>query len=158
MRADGVAPGRTQLQPHRAGDHVTESGDVLEPGRQGAAALAAAGPRVSRRRWAWAALLAVWGPGIIVMLADCDAGCLITAAQSGAQWGYRLILPSLLLIPVLYVVQEMTVRLGIHTGQGHSALIRERFWPRVGSGVGRADDPLGSRHAGGGIRRRRGRG
>jgi Mn2+/Fe2+ NRAMP family transporter len=72
-------------------------------------------------------MLAVWGPGIIVMLADGDAGCLITAAQSGAQWGYRLILPQLLLIPVLYLVQEMTVRLGIHTGLGHGALIRREF-------------------------------
>jgi Mn2+/Fe2+ NRAMP family transporter len=71
------------------------------------------------------------------MLADGDAGCLITAAQSGAQWGYRLILPSLLLIPVLYMVQEMTVRLGIHTGRGHGALIRERFgrgWAMVSAG------------------------
>ncbi|MGQ2358254.1 NRAMP family divalent metal transporter [Pediococcus pentosaceus] len=55
----------------------------------------------------------VWGPGLIVMLADTDAGCLITAAQSGAQWGYTMILPQILLIPVLYFAQEMTVRLGI---------------------------------------------
>jgi Mn2+/Fe2+ NRAMP family transporter len=61
------------------------------------------------------------------MLADGDAGCLITAAQSGAQWGYRLILPQLVLIPVLYLVQEMTVRLGINTGLGHGALIRQEF-------------------------------
>jgi len=91
----------------------------------------------SRRRWMLAATLAVWGPGIIVMLADGDAGCLITAAQSGAQWGYRLVLPSLLLIPILYMVQEMTVRLGIHTGKGHGALIRERFgqrWAMVSAG------------------------
>ena len=39
-------------------------------------------------------LLAVWGPGLIVMLADTDAGCLITAAQSGAQWGYAMVRPS----------------------------------------------------------------
>ena len=94
-------------------------------------------PTGSRRRWLLAASLAVWGPGIIVMLADGDAGCLITAAQSGAQWGYRLILPYLIFIPILYMVQEMTVRLGIHTGQGHGALIRERFgqgWAMVSAG------------------------
>ncbi len=34
--------------------------------------------------------LKVFGPGLIVMLADTDAGCLITAAQSGAQWGYAM--------------------------------------------------------------------
>ena len=47
--------------------------------------------------------IAVWGPGLLVMLADTDAGNVVTAAQSGAQWGYRL-LPLLLgLIPVLYI-------------------------------------------------------
>lgn len=56
--------------------------------------------------------LKVYGPGLIVMLADTDAGCLITAAQSGAQWGYAMVLPQLLLIPILYAAQEMTVRLG----------------------------------------------
>jgi Mn2+/Fe2+ NRAMP family transporter len=69
----------------------------------------------------------VWGPGLVVMLADTDAGSLITASQSGAQWGYRMVLPQLILMPILYVVQEMTVRLGIVTGKGHGALIRERF-------------------------------
>ncbi len=72
-------------------------------------------------------LLAIWGPGIIVMLADTDVGSTITAAQSGATWGYRLLLPELLLVPILYVVQEMTARLGIVTGKGHAALIREHF-------------------------------
>ncbi|MHB8325028.1 MAG: divalent metal cation transporter, partial [Candidatus Dormibacteria bacterium] len=68
--------------------------------------------RIPRRLLA-VGLLAVWGPGLVVMLADTDVGSLITAAQSGAQWGYRMVLPQLVLIPVLYVVQEMTVRLGI---------------------------------------------
>ncbi|MDI3313323.1 MAG: divalent metal cation transporter [Mycobacterium sp.] len=84
-----------------------------------------------RRRWLLpAGFLAAWGPGLVVMLADTDAGSLITAAQSGAQWGYRMILPQVVLIPILYVVQEMTVRLGIVTGHGHGALIRRRFGTR----------------------------
>ena len=69
----------------------------------------------------------MWGPGLIVMLADTDAGCLITAAQSGAEWGYAMVLPQLVLIPILYLAQEITVRLGIVTGKGHGRLIRERF-------------------------------
>jgi Mn2+/Fe2+ NRAMP family transporter len=67
------------------------------------------------------------GPGLVVMLADTDAGSLITAAQSGAQWGYRLLPVQFLLIPILYFVQELTVRLGIVTGKGHTELILERF-------------------------------
>src|SRR5581483_12101516 len=92
------------------------------------AAPGAATPAV-RRGWWRLGLLAVWGPGLVVMLADTDAGSLITAAQSGAKWGYRMILPQLVLIPILYVVQEMTVRLGVVTVQGHGRLIRERFGP-----------------------------
>ena len=71
--------------------------------------------------------LAVWGPGLLVMLADMDAGNVVAASQGGAQWGCRLLPLLLLLIPVLYIVQELTVRLGVHTGRGHGELIRERF-------------------------------
>jgi Mn2+/Fe2+ NRAMP family transporter len=70
---------------------------------------------------------AVAGTGIVVMLADTDAGSVITAAQSGAQWGYRLLLLQVILIPILYVVQELTVRLGVVTGCGHGELIVQRF-------------------------------
>lgn len=80
--------------------------------------------RILKRMLLW---LAIIGPGLMVMLADTDAGSIITAAQSGAQWGYTMILPQLLLIPFLYVVQEMTVRLGVITRRGHGELIRQHF-------------------------------
>ncbi len=83
-------------------------------------------------RW-MRALLAV-GPGLVVMLADTDAGSVITAAQSGAQWGYRLLALQFVLIPVLFIVQELTVRLGLGTGRGHGELIAEHFgqlWSRM---------------------------
>lgn len=72
-------------------------------------------------------LLALFGPGIMVMLADTDVGSAITAAQSGVQWGYAMILPQLILMPILFIVQEMTVRLGIVTQKGHGEAIREHF-------------------------------
>ncbi len=75
----------------------------------------------------WRRFLAVAGPGIVVMLADTDAGSVITAAQSGAQWGYSLLLLQIVLIPILYIVQEMTVRLGAVTGKGHAALIKQHY-------------------------------
>jgi Mn2+/Fe2+ NRAMP family transporter len=71
--------------------------------------------------------IAVWGPGLLVMLADTDAGNVVTGAQAGARWGYRLLPLLLLLIPMLYMVQELTVRLGLATGRGHGELIREKF-------------------------------
>jgi Mn2+/Fe2+ NRAMP family transporter len=67
------------------------------------------------------------GPGLVAQLANTDAGSIITAAQSGAQWGYRLLLLQLLIIPILFVVQELTVRLGLSTGNGYAELIRRRF-------------------------------
>ncbi len=63
------------------------------------------------------------------MLADTDVGSIITAAQSGVEWGYGLLLLQLILMPVLYVVQELTVRLAIFTGKGHGELIRQTFGP-----------------------------
>jgi len=71
--------------------------------------------------------MAVAGPGIVVMLADTDVGSIITAGQSGVAWGYRLLLLQFVLMPILYVVQELTVRLGIHSGKGHGELIRDHF-------------------------------
>jgi Mn2+/Fe2+ NRAMP family transporter len=71
--------------------------------------------------------LAVLGPGLVVMLADTDVGSIITAGQSGVQWGYRLLVLQLVLVPILYMVQELTVRLGIFTGRGHGELIKETF-------------------------------
>jgi Mn2+/Fe2+ NRAMP family transporter len=85
--------------------------------------------RPSVRRWPGLRSIAVWGPGLLVMLADTDAGNVVTAAQAGAQWGYRLLPLLLLLIPLLYMVQELTVRLGIFTGRGHGELVREHFGP-----------------------------
>ena len=73
--------------------------------------------------------LAVFGPGLVVMLADTDVGSIITAGQSGVQFGYRLLGQQLILVPILYMVQELTVRLGIFTGRGHGELIRDTFGP-----------------------------
>ena len=64
------------------------------------------------------------------MLADTDAGNVVTGAQAGAKWGYRLLPLLLLLIPMLYMVQELTVRLGIYAKCGYGELIRRRFGAR----------------------------
>ena len=100
------------------------------PGGQQERQLLVQSPRLGARRWFGPRLLMLVGPGLMVMLADTDAGSITTAAQSGAQFGYQLVLPQLVLIPILFVVQEMTVRLGLVTGRGHGALIREMFGTR----------------------------
>jgi len=71
--------------------------------------------------------LMVMGPGIIVMVADNDAGAVSTYVQAGADYGLHLMWLLLILLPVTYFIQEMVVRLGIATGQGHAAMIYKRF-------------------------------
>jgi NRAMP (natural resistance-associated macrophage protein)-like metal ion transporter len=73
------------------------------------------------------ALLAIIGPGLIVMVGDNDAGGVSTYAQAGQDYGTSLLWVLLLLVPVLIVNQEMVVRLGAVTGVGHARLIIERF-------------------------------
>jgi NRAMP (natural resistance-associated macrophage protein)-like metal ion transporter len=82
-----------------------------------------------RRNWKhrFQTLLAIIGPGLIVMVGDNDAGAFGTYTQAGQNYGTSLLWTLVLLIPVLYVNQEMVLRLGAVTGVGHARLIFERF-------------------------------
>jgi Mn2+/Fe2+ NRAMP family transporter len=71
--------------------------------------------------------LRVVGPAWIVMLADVDAPSVITAAKGGTESGYALLLPVFAVVPVLYLVQEMTARLALATGMGHAEIVRARY-------------------------------
>ena len=73
------------------------------------------------------ALLAIVGPGLIVMVGDNDAGGVTTYAQAGQNYRLSLLWVLVLLVPVLIVNQEMVVRLGAVTGVGHARLVIERF-------------------------------
>jgi NRAMP (natural resistance-associated macrophage protein)-like metal ion transporter len=84
----------------------------------------AARPRLSTKA---KTLLAIVGPGLIVMVGDNDAGAFGTYTQAGQNYGTHLLWTLLLLIPVLYVCQEMVLRLGAVTGVGHARLVLERF-------------------------------
>ena len=83
-------------------------------------------------RWKkWRTHLALFalvvGPGIITANVDNDAGGIATYSVAGAKYGYSLLwvlAPTCLL---LVLVQEMCSRMGVVTGKGLSALIRERF-------------------------------
>jgi Mn2+/Fe2+ NRAMP family transporter len=75
----------------------------------------------------WKTLVAILGPGLIVMVGDNDAGAFGTYTQAGQNYGTTLLWTLMLLIPVLYVNQEMVVRLGAVSGVGHARLILERF-------------------------------
>jgi Mn2+/Fe2+ NRAMP family transporter len=72
-------------------------------------------------------LMIITGPGLIVMIGDNDAGGVATYTQAGQNYGMNLLWTLVLMIPVLYVNQEMVLRLGAVTRVGHARLIFERF-------------------------------
>ncbi len=72
-------------------------------------------------------LLRTWGPAWLVMIADVDAASVITAAESGATYGTRLIWFLLALFVPLFVIQEVAGRVGAVTQRGLGELIRENF-------------------------------
>jgi Mn2+/Fe2+ NRAMP family transporter len=96
---------------------------------RGAFGTIAHGDVAPRDGW-WArlrTLLAILGPGLIVMVGDNDAGAFGTYTQAGQNYGTTLMWTLLLLVPVLYVNQEMVLRLGAVARVGHARLILERF-------------------------------
>ncbi len=109
--------GSAALDPAHTGDIVGALGRITKgDSAQG------------RSFWQRMRMLAVIvGPGLIVMVGDNDAGGVATYAQAGQNYGMSLLWTLALLIPVLYVNQEMVVRLGAVTGVGHARLIFERF-------------------------------
>ena len=55
--------------------------------------------------------LMVFGPGLIVMEADNDAGAVSTYMQAGGQYGLHLLWLLVVLLPICYFIQEMVARL-----------------------------------------------
>src|SRR5580704_8498546 len=113
----GAPPGRrTVLDTAHVGDIHGALGTLRQHGA-----------RPGSRRTKLLALLAIMGPGLIVMVGDNDAGGVATYAQAGQNYRLTLLWTLILLVPVLIVNQEMVVRLGAVTGVGHARVIIERF-------------------------------
>ena len=125
LRTEAAAVG--SVMPDTSGSAVREAthvGDIVGAfGRIGREVTHAGRSRWQRLRL----LMVISGPGLIVMIGDNDAGGVATYAQVGQNYGMNLLWTLLLMIPVLYVNQEMVLRLGAVTGVGHARLIFERF-------------------------------
>src|SRR5208283_1980608 len=85
--------------------------------------------RIDRFKKRLFVFLAVLGPGIIVMIADNDAGGISTYAVTGSKYGFSLLWMFVILLPMAYYVQEMTIRLGAVTKRGHAEAIFDGFGP-----------------------------
>jgi len=71
------------------------------------------------------------GPGLLAASAGNDAGGIATYASTGASFGYRLLWANTVVTLCLFVVQEMSARMGSVTGKGFSDLVRENFSLRI---------------------------
>src|SRR5580693_1623731 len=111
------APGEAALDSAHIGDIVGAFGRIR---RDGTGAFSGRWRRLRT-------LMVITGPGLIVMVGDNDAGGVATYTQAGQNYGMNLLWTLMLLIPVLYVNQEMVLRLGAVTRVGHARLIFERF-------------------------------
>jgi Mn2+/Fe2+ NRAMP family transporter len=111
------APQQAVLDSAHTGDIVGAFGRIR---RDGTGAFSGRWRRVRT-------LMVITGPGLIVMVGDNDAGGVATYTQAGQNYGMGLLWTLALLIPVLYVNQEMVLRLGAVARVGHARLIFERF-------------------------------
>jgi NRAMP (natural resistance-associated macrophage protein)-like metal ion transporter len=110
--------GQAVLDSAHTGDIVGAFGRIRRDGTYG----------TSSGRWRrLRTLMVITGPGLIAMVGDNDAGGVATYAQAGQNYGMGLLWALMLMIPVLYVNQEMVLRLGAVTRAGHARLIFERF-------------------------------
>jgi Mn2+/Fe2+ NRAMP family transporter len=115
--AAAVAAGPAVLDPQHAGDIVGALG-TLRQSETG---------NTRSRRGKLRLLLVIIGPGLIVMGGGNDAGAVQVYAQLGQDYGMKLLWTLILLFPILYICQEMVVRLGAVSGVGHGRLIFARF-------------------------------
>ncbi len=83
--------------------------------------------RFQRAKMKWLLILGIIGPGIIAGTADNDAGGITTYSVVGASFGYKMLWILFLITFILFITQEMGARLGLVTGKGLAALIRENF-------------------------------
>jgi Mn2+/Fe2+ NRAMP family transporter len=122
----GGTGGRPHAAPFADSAHLDTAhrGDIV--GAFGTISQHDTGTRKSWRR-RLLTLAAIVGPGLIVMVGDNDAGAFGTYTEAGQNYGTALLWTLLLLVPVIYVNQEMVLRLGAVTGVGHARLIFQRF-------------------------------
>src|SRR5450756_3022402 len=67
------------------------------------------------------------GPGLITGAADDDPSGIATYSVAGAAFGYGLLWTALFSFPMMAAVQLMCSRLGMITGRGLAAVVRQRY-------------------------------
>jgi NRAMP (natural resistance-associated macrophage protein)-like metal ion transporter len=76
-------------------------------------------------------ILSVLGPGITTGAADDDPSGIATYSQTGAQFGYGQLWTALYMLPFMIGVQEACARIGMVTGKGITAIVKEHYNSKV---------------------------
>jgi NRAMP (natural resistance-associated macrophage protein)-like metal ion transporter len=69
--------------------------------------------------------LSILGPGLTTGAADDDPSGIATYSQTGAQFGYGQLWTALYMLPFMMGVQEACARLGLVTGKGIAAIVKQ---------------------------------
>jgi NRAMP (natural resistance-associated macrophage protein)-like metal ion transporter len=72
-------------------------------------------------------ILSAIGPGITTGAADDDPSGIATYAQTGAQFGYGQLWTALYMLPLMMAVQEACARIGMVTGKGIAAIVKQNY-------------------------------
>lgn len=75
--------------------------------------------------------LRILGPGVITGAADDDPSGIATYSQTGAQFGYGQLWVALFTLPLMIAVQEACARIGLVTGKGVVAVVKERYGAKM---------------------------
>ena len=67
------------------------------------------------------------GPGLVTGAADDDPSGIVTYSIAGAQWGTGMLWTSFVTFPLMAAVQMMCARIGMVTGTGLAAALREKM-------------------------------
>ena len=75
-------------------------------------------------------LAMVLGPGLIAGASDDDPAGIGTYCQAGAQYGFATLWTTLLMLPMMTAVQYICAKIGLVTGKGLAAVLRDEY-PRT---------------------------
>lgn len=88
-------------------------------------------PKSNKRKSLFRKFLTILGPGLTTGAADDDPSGIATYSQTGAQFGYGQLWTALYMLPFMTAVQEACARIGLVTGKGISAVVKEHYNKKV---------------------------
>ncbi len=92
-------------------------------------------PQAPRKKRSFGRILEILGPGLVTGAADDDPSGIATYSQTGAQFGYGQLWTAAFTLPLMTAIQEACARIGLVTGKGLAAVVKERYGRAVVTGA-----------------------